>query len=109
MAISNNPLLKGLSGQIGKTIVIKQYKGSRTIITAYPNMSNVIPTEAQLKAKAQFAEAVAYAKAICKNPTEKILAEQRLFNRKGYLFNALIAEYMLKKREELNDTPSSVG
>ncbi|MBU0696763.1 MAG: hypothetical protein KKE39_09610 [Bacteroidetes bacterium] len=54
MANSNNPLLKGFRGHINKTIVVKQYPGNRTIITAYPDMSKVKPTAAQLAAKSHF-------------------------------------------------------
>lgn len=94
MAISKNPFLKGFSGHIDKTIVVKQYPGDRTIITAYPDMSNVKPSKAQLVAKADFAEAVAYAKEIINNTTKKSTANTRLANRKGTLYHALIAEYM---------------
>ncbi|MDA9554840.1 hypothetical protein N9R54_01270 [Pelobium sp.] len=96
MGTSKNPLFKGFSGQIGKLIVVKQYPGDRTIITAYPDMSRVKPSQAQLAAKQQFADAVAYAKQIKANPELKSLAENRLSNRKGSLYHALIKEYMQK-------------
>jgi hypothetical protein len=97
MAISKNPLLKGFSGQIAKTIVVKQYPGDRTIITAYPDMSNVKPTAAQLEAKSKFADAVAYAQNIKANPELKRLAENRLKSRSGTLYHALIREFMKNK------------
>nr|WP_294896675.1 hypothetical protein [uncultured Pedobacter sp.] len=94
MAISKNPLLKGFSGHIDKTYVVKQYPGDRTVITAYPDMSKVKPSKAQLKAKADFANAVAYAKQVMNNGNEKLKAQERLAKRKGSLYHALIAEYM---------------
>ena|SRR6476661_5153290 len=94
MGRSNNPLLKGFSGHIDKTIVVKQYPGGRTIITAYPDMSRVKPSAAQLAAKKKFAEAVAYAKNIKTNPQLKQEAESRLWERKGTLYHALIKEFM---------------
>ena len=94
MATSNNPLLKDFSGQIAKTIVVKQYPGDRTIITAYPDMSKVKPSIAQLAAKARFADAVAYAKEIKSHPILLNKAHAYLFNRKGSIYHALIAEYM---------------
>ncbi|TKC00297.1 hypothetical protein [Pedobacter cryophilus] len=97
MATSKNPLLKGFSGQIGKTIVVKQYPGDRTIITAYPDMSKVKPTAAQLAAKSKFADAVAYAQNIKAKPELKMLAEKRLIDRTGTLYHALIKEFMQHK------------
>lgn len=94
MATSKNPLLKGFRGHIGKMIVVKQYPGDRTIITAYPDMSKVKPNKAQLAAKSRFADAVAYAKKTMNHPQDKEQAALRLANRKGSLYHALIAEYM---------------
>jgi hypothetical protein len=94
MAVSKNHLLKGFSGHIDKTIVVKQYPGDRTIITSYPDMSKVKPNAAQLAAKARFGQAVAYAKNILNQTEEKRNAEIRLTKREGTLYHALIAEYM---------------
>ena len=73
MAISNNPLwtaAKGLRGTVLKQLVFKQYK-DRTIVTKYPDMSTVIPTELQLKEKITFADAVKFAKDIINDPIKK--------------------------------------
>lgn len=94
MAVSKNPLLKGFSGHIDKTVVVKQYPGGRTIVTAYPDMSKVKPSKAQLAAKSDFAKAVAYAKKILYDPIKKSTADAKLANRKGTLYHALIAAYM---------------
>ena len=94
MAISHNPLWKVFRGHIEKTVVVKQYPGDRTIITAYPDMSKVIPSKAQLAAKSKFALAVAYAKNILANAEEKKLATTRLSDRKGKLYHALLSEFM---------------
>lgn len=94
MAISKNPILKGFRGHIDKTVVVKQYPGGRTVITAYPDMSKVIPSKAQLAAKSRFGLAVNYAKEILSQAEEKSKANSRLPNRKGSLYHALIAEFM---------------
>jgi Skp family chaperone for outer membrane proteins len=60
---SNNSLTKGLRGQIGKQLVFKQY-GKKTVVTRYPDMSKVVPSELQKAQRNGFAEAVAYAKSI---------------------------------------------
>lgn len=104
MAISNNPLLKGFSGHIEKTYVVKQYPGDRTVVTAYPDMSKVKPSKAQLLAKSDFANAVAHAKAVMSNKAKKVQAQDRLAQRKGSLYHALIAEYMSDKKSKKNQT-----
>ena len=44
-------------------IIIKQY-GGKTVISKFPDMSNIIPSEPQKQKRSRFAEAVAYAKTI---------------------------------------------
>ncbi len=70
MARSKNILLHGSSGHIGKEFVIKKY-GNKTIITAYPDMSKVKPSKLQKVKRSRFAEAVAYAQNILRDPALK--------------------------------------
>jgi hypothetical protein len=44
-------------------IVIKQY-GDKTVVSKYPDMSNIIPSTSQKQKRSRFADAVAYAKTI---------------------------------------------
>ena len=44
-------------------IVIKKY-GDKTVVSKYPDMSNIIPSCAQKEKRSRFAEAVSYAKTI---------------------------------------------
>ncbi len=44
-------------------IVIKQY-GDKTVVSKYPDMSNIIPSSSQVQKRNRFAEAVAYARTI---------------------------------------------
>lgn len=83
MGISKNKFLKGFKGHIDKTVVVKHYPGDRIIITAYPDMSKVKPSKAQLLAKSNFAQAVAYAKETIHNAEKKSAANLRLAERKG--------------------------
>jgi len=92
---NNNILFHGVNGQIGKQIVIKRY-GTRTVITAYPDMSSIKPSEAQKQKRKNFAEAVAYAKAITGDPEKKALYEAKV--KKGRsVYNYAMAEYLRKK------------
>jgi hypothetical protein len=73
MARTKNPLWvgsKGTSGSVGKQIVFKQYE-DKTVITKYPDMSNVVLTPAQIKENNRFAEAIKYAKDIISDPVKK--------------------------------------
>jgi hypothetical protein len=51
-------------------IVIKQY-GDKTVVSKYPDMSNIIPSIAQKQKRSRFADAVAYAKTINSSPVFK--------------------------------------
>ena len=48
-------------------IVIKQY-GDKTIVSKFPDMSNIIPSSSQKQKRSRFAEGVAYAKTINNSP-----------------------------------------
>lgn len=73
MARTRNPLwknTKGIRGGVLKQIVFKQYK-DKTVVTNYPDMSHVIPTESQLKRNRRFADAVLFAREIINDPVKK--------------------------------------
>ena len=44
-------------------IVIKRY-GDKTVVSKYPDMSNIIPSDSQKAKRSRFADAVSYAKTI---------------------------------------------
>ncbi len=70
MARSNNLLLRNVQGQIGKEFVVKKY-GTKTVVTRYPDMSGIKPSKLQKVKRSRFAEAVAYAQNIIRNPVLK--------------------------------------
>ena len=79
MARTRNPLWtssKGIRGGVLKEIVFKQYK-DRTVVTKFPDMSNVVPTALQLKEKRKFADAIAFAKDIISDPVKKATYKKR--------------------------------
>ena len=77
MARLSNKLLQQISGSIGKQLVFKQY-GDKTVVTIYPNMSRVKPSKQQKESRKLFAEAVASAKAINRNPEQKAAYQQKI-------------------------------
>ncbi|CAF3935589.1 unnamed protein product [Rotaria sp. Silwood1] len=95
MAINKNKnnLLSGFSGKIGKDFVIKQYK-EKTVVSKFPDMSNVVPTKKQKKYQTKFAKAVAFAQNI--NNTPALKAEWQLKTPEGKtVFNTALKWYML--------------
>jgi hypothetical protein len=97
MARTNqNPLTKGLQGQIGKQLVFKKY-GKKTVVTKYPDMSNVKPSSKQKKMRRSFQKAVAYAQAINNDPVKKAVYAKKV--KKGQtVYHYAIKEYL--KREK---------
>jgi hypothetical protein len=70
MARANNALTLGMTGTIAKQIVYRT-RGRKTFASKYPDMSNVKPSEEQLKYKFIFGEAVRYAQGIIRDPKKK--------------------------------------
>ena len=66
MEIIERPVQRYSRAKPGE-IIIKQYSG-KTVVSKYPDMSNIIPSAPQLEKRSRFAEAVAYAKTINNSP-----------------------------------------
>ncbi len=90
--VSGNFILKGMRGKIGKELVIKQY-GSKTVVTKYPDMSNVKPSDLQTNQRIRFADAVAYAKAINNNPEQKAAYQKKVKQRES-VYQYAIKEFL---------------
>ena len=91
----NDILTKALKGQIGKQLVFKQY-GKKTVVTRYPDMSKVVPSELQKEQRSGFAEAVAYAKSINNDPVLKAKYAKKVKKGKS-VFQYAIQEYLQRK------------
>ncbi len=97
MARSKNVLLKELSGAIGKQLVFKQYRG-KTVVSQYPDMSNVKPSELQKEKRSLFAEAVKYARRINNDPEQKALYLKKA--KKGQsAYHCALKEYLDKHKK----------
>ena len=88
-----------IRGAIGKRFVIKHYKHG-IIKTKFPNMKNIIPSEAQKQRRRLFRLAVKYAQSIYANPALKE-EKRRMHRRPKRLFQSLMKEWF-KKRAERN-------
>ena len=92
MAISNNLLLKQLSGHLGKQIVFKQY-GDKTVVSKYPDMSRRKLTDKQLRVNEVMEEANYAARGILADKELKDAAQVRLNVTTNKLYTALVREY----------------
>jgi hypothetical protein len=92
MAISNNPLLHKLSGQIGKQIVFKQY-GDKTVVSKYPDMSRRTLSPKQIRINEIMADAHYQAKGVLATEELRVAAQVRLNVTRNRLYTALIKEY----------------
>jgi predicted HTH transcriptional regulator len=91
MAISkDNYVTNGLKGAVGKDFVFKQFNG-KTIVTKYPDRSQVKYNKKQTRFQKIFAEATAYASDIINDPVKK--AAYKVGPRKS-VFHAAIKDYM---------------
>jgi len=96
MAISkNNIVTETLSGKVGN-IIFKNY-GNKTVISKYPDMSNVVKTEKQKENQLQFRAAQAYAKSILSDP-EKKLAFTKTIPKDKTVYHAAISKYLKENK-----------
>jgi hypothetical protein len=68
--VNRNSIISALSGAIGQELVIKQY-GDKVVVTKYPDMSKVKPSERQREQRKRMREANQYAQSIMCNPILK--------------------------------------
>lgn len=101
MAISENILLKKLSGHLGKQLVFKQY-GDKTVVSAYPDMSKRKLSPKQLRTNAIMEAANFEAKKVMADEDLRKEAQIRLNVTRNKLYTALIREYFkaIKEGEE---------
>jgi hypothetical protein len=79
-------------GAFAKTVVIKQYAG-KTVITAYPDLTNVQPSAKQRSKRSAFAEAVRYAQQVNNDPHQKA-AFQAQYGSGRSVYHAALSQYL---------------
>jgi hypothetical protein len=92
MAISENILLRKLSGHLGRQIVFKQY-GDKTVVSKYPDMSKRKLSAKQIRVNKIMEQANYQAKTILANEELRSAAQVRLNVKRNKLYTALIKEY----------------
>jgi hypothetical protein len=95
--IKREDFTEHLSGQLNKELVFKSYSYGM-VVTKYPDMSKVKPSELQLREKSRFKEAVAYAKALIQDPFKKAELQATLPKGKS-AYHQAIKDYLSKDKE----------
>ena len=95
--LQKNLLLTGVSGQIGKTFIVKQYK-DKTVLSAFPDMDSVKPSAKQKEKRKLFQGAVAHAKAVLDDPKQKALYVRKLKGKRN-VFQAAMSDYLKSKKQ----------
>ena len=86
-----------IRGAIGKRFVIKHYSYG-IVKTKYPDMKDILPSEAQKMRRRFFRQAVKYAQAIYANPELKE-KKRRMMRKPKRLFQALMKEWFKQRAE----------
>ncbi len=92
---TQNMLLYGFSGKLGN-MVIKKYK-DKIVLSAKPDMSNRVLTEAQKEQNEHMKFANEYARRIMADPELKAEACRRFLLQPQKIYRALIKDFMLNK------------
>ena len=95
--VQKNAVLKGLSGQLGKQLVFKQY-GNKTVVSRFPDMSKIKPGKLQQQKSSLFSEAVAYARAIINDPVLKKKYQTKV-KRGQTVYHYAIQEFYKKQKQ----------
>ena len=86
-----NPVLEQIRGQVGD-LVFKRY-GDEVIISQKPDLSDVVPTEAQQAARDRFRQAALYGKLVLADPATKTLYEKAAKAKGQPVFSLTVADF----------------
>jgi hypothetical protein len=75
--LKRNSVFSALSGAIGRELVFKHY-GDKVVVTRYPDMSGIKPSELQKVQRNKLREANDYAQSVLRNPELRALYERYL-------------------------------
>jgi hypothetical protein len=75
--VANNLVIHGLSGMLGKQVVVRRQKNGEYIVAAAPGHSSHELSEAQKQHRERFRQAILYAKSAQETPEYKDVAKAR--------------------------------
>jgi hypothetical protein len=88
--IEQNLVIHGLSGMLGKQVVVRRHKNGTYVLAAAPNRRSRDLSEAQKQHQERFRQAILYAKAAQKNPDYQDLAKSR----GNSAYNVAVADFL---------------
>jgi len=102
--LKHNSPLHGLRGRVGN-LVFKYYANlnngkGKQVVTKVPDMGGIKPSPLQKLRRDVFAEAVAYARDVKRDP-EKRAAYEKILKPGQTVFNAALSSFLKKRNEEM--------
>ncbi len=92
--LTNNAVISGLSGSLGKDHYARHRKDGRTIISRKPDFSNRQFSEAQIEVQSGMKAASAYARVACKvNPIYAMLAKKKAKKKVRNAYNVAVGDW----------------
>jgi len=103
--VTNNLLMYGVQGAVGKKIVYKEING-KSFVAKYPDMSQVLYNDTQKEYQKLFGKASVYASGVIKDPERNEAYVKKIRNNKRLrdksVFHAAIEAYMAKHSYKLS-------
>lgn len=96
--VVKNSFLNALRGGLGKELVFKQYT-DKVVVSKYPDMSKVQPSELQKLNRSRMKEANEYARTILRDPELRAAFEKKLKAGES-VFHKAKKEYFDKLKEQ---------
>ena len=75
--VANNLVIHGLSGMLGKQVVVRRQKNGEYIVAAAPGHTTHELSEAQVQHRERFRQAILYAKTAQETPEYEDVAKSR--------------------------------
>ena len=88
--VESNLVIHGLSGMLGKQLVVRRGMNGQYILSAAPHNPSTDVTDAQAQQREKFRQAILYAKSAQKTPEYKDAAETRGLS----TFNVAVADFL---------------
>jgi hypothetical protein len=88
--VKNNLVIHGLSGMLGKQLVVRRTKNGQYIVSAAPNQPKQELTDAQKEHREKFRQAVLFAKGALKSPEYQEAADARGVS----AYNVAVADFL---------------
>jgi hypothetical protein len=106
--IKNNPLLKGVSGMMGDTMVYRDVRG-KVIMANRPRKSKKVPSASQQEQRDRFLDAAEYAKAVEAHPASAAEYQDYVGDAYSSIYAAATADYLRFPRIRSVDTTAYNG